>query len=90
MTSHLYGGYGRLRNPFLRQPWAAQAQCVGMDPEAFFPDPGELAPRVRLVCRGCPVRIECREWAIENGEAGIWGATTENDRANERRRRRAS
>jgi WhiB family redox-sensing transcriptional regulator len=33
------------------------------------------------VCRRCRVLLDCRSWAVEQGEdAGIWGATTARQR----------
>ncbi|MEV7416987.1 WhiB family transcriptional regulator [Streptomyces sp. NPDC089919] len=31
-------------------------------------------------CGDCPVRFECRQWARENGEFGIWGGETDDER----------
>ncbi|AIS02244.1 WhiB family transcriptional regulator [Streptomyces glaucescens] len=65
--------------------WLREAACVGEDPELFFP-PAELetdpqVARARAVCRRCRVLLDCRSWAIEQGEdAGIWGATTARQR----------
>lgn len=59
--------------------------CVqpGVDPEIFFPDSGHevhQAPAL-VVCRRCPHRDPCRDWAVETRqEFGIWGATTPEDR----------
>lgn len=56
-------------------PWGEGA-CVGTDPEAFFPE-GINGWRdddmVTRVCRGCPIRAVCLEWAIFNDEIGWWG-----------------
>lgn len=57
--------------------WHAQANCLGVDAEVFFPERGDTAG-VRLalaVCEGCPVVEQC---LAENLEAkdGIYGATT--------------
>lgn len=56
------------------QPWATDAACKGMNPEWFFPERGQESPNTARVCRGCPVRMECLMWAIENNEThGWWG-----------------
>lgn len=74
--------------------WRDRAACRTEDPEIFFPV-GETGPaqlqilEAQTVCRRCPVTNACFAWAIETGqEHGIWGASTEADRKNHRRRRR--
>lgn len=75
-----------MENPFLaeeEQSWAVRAACRGMDPGIFFPSTDEEAEEALEVCRTCPVREECLEYALEARERyGIWGGT------NERQRRR--
>jgi hypothetical protein len=50
------------------------AACVGEDPELWFSDdPGERDLAVRI-CRGCPVRTGCLEFANRNRTRhGVWG-----------------
>ncbi|MDT0390933.1 WhiB family transcriptional regulator [Streptomyces dubilierae] len=63
--------------------WHAQALCVGEDPELFFPlvETAAATAPARAVCRRCPVLIDCRDWAVHNGETdGVWGATTPSQR----------
>lgn len=56
-----------------RPDWYDHAACVGQPPEIFFPEDKVWAP-ARRVCERCPVREECLEFAIENGEPhGVWG-----------------
>jgi WhiB family redox-sensing transcriptional regulator len=41
------------------------------------------------ICQACPVVAACRDWALANpswADAGVWGATTESERASTRRR----
>lgn len=38
------------------------------------------------VCWTCPLRLECAQFALDTNQAGIWGATTTNDRLAWRRR----
>jgi WhiB family redox-sensing transcriptional regulator len=70
-------------------PWMRKAACRDHPELDFFPPRGaSLAPLV-AVCRACPVRHECLEYAMTNGERyGIWGGTTEQERRRIRRRRR--
>jgi WhiB family redox-sensing transcriptional regulator len=37
--------------------------------------------RAKLLCEGCPVLVECREWSLDHEELwGIWGGLTPPDR----------
>lgn len=74
--------------------WVQRARCKDEDPELFFPigttgPAAEQIERARAVCQGCPVRGECLEWALATGQdAGVWGATSEDERRAMRRARR--
>lgn len=71
--------------------WRTDAACRHHDPELFFPvGTGELADRqtveAKAVCQRCPVMASCLTWAMSNGPvAGVWGGTTETERAAARR-----
>lgn len=45
--------------------------------------------RAKLICRGCPVRTACLQYALDHQEHGIWGGLTEDERAEVKRRRAA-
>jgi WhiB family redox-sensing transcriptional regulator len=61
--------------------WQDQALCAQTDPEAFFPEKGGSTREAKRVCRGCDVRAECLEYALENDERfGIWGGLSERER----------
>jgi WhiB family redox-sensing transcriptional regulator len=69
-----------------RANWWDDAACLHTDPDLFFPD-GTAGPALRQVdeakqiCRGCPVRMPCLEWALDQASSsGIWGGTTEDER----------
>ncbi|MGI8685011.1 MAG: WhiB family transcriptional regulator [Acidimicrobiales bacterium] len=72
--------------------WRGRAACLASDPVLFFPVGSsgaaiEEIQRAKVVCRSCPVREQCLEYALEtNQESGIWGGTSEDER---RRLRRA-
>ena len=66
--------------------WRDRAACRDTNPEMFFPigttgvaiDQIDAALRI---CTQCPVVDECLEFALAtNQEAGVWGATTEDER----------
>jgi hypothetical protein len=65
-----------------RPAWQERAACRGMGTERFFPgSDGSLAP-ARAVCAGCPVKVECLDYAVDCGEtlAGVWAGTSIRDR----------
>ncbi len=68
--------------------WQRQANCMGVDPDLFFPERGASTREAKEVCRGCVVREDCLEYALENGEKfGIWGGMSERERRRIRRAR---
>jgi WhiB family redox-sensing transcriptional regulator len=61
--------------------------CSDKDPELFFPldkQTGEIK-KAKAVCAGCPVKKDCLRFALNNGEQGVWGGTTESERVEMRR-----
>ncbi len=71
--------------------WQAQANCMGVDPDLFFPERGGSTREAKEVCRGCVVREDCLEYALANGEKfGIWGGMSERERRRVRRARALS
>jgi WhiB family transcriptional regulator, redox-sensing transcriptional regulator len=72
--------------------WRDRAACRGMETDLFFPT-GTIGPaltdmdQAKQICRGCPARAQCLDWALENGAAfGIWGGRTEDERRTLRQR----
>jgi WhiB family redox-sensing transcriptional regulator len=72
--------------------WILKAICVDEDPELFFPI-GNTGPALlqiqeaKQVCRKCPVRDACLQWALEKGyEHGVWGGMSEDERRALKRR----
>ena len=71
--------------------WQARANCMGVDPDLFFPERGGSTREAKDVCRGCVVREDCLEYALANGEKfGIWGGMSERERRRVRRARALS
>lgn len=70
--------------------WQARAACRGLDPEMFFPAPGESPAAAKAVCATCPVRTQCATAAtFDRAERhGVWGGLTERDRRRLRQARR--
>ena len=68
--------------------WQDEANCLGVDPDLFFPERGASTREAKEVCRGCVVRGDCLEYALVNGEKfGIWGGLSERERRRLRRQR---
>lgn len=68
--------------------WQRRANCMGVDPDLFFPERGASTREAKEVCRGCVVRADCLEYAITSGEKfGIWGGMSERERRRIRRSR---
>ena len=68
--------------------WQNYANCLGVDPNLFFPERGASTREAKEVCRGCVVQDECLEFALSNGEKfGIWGGRSERERRRVRRQR---
>ncbi|MFD9392106.1 WhiB family transcriptional regulator [Streptomyces sp. NPDC060000] len=75
--------------------WREHAACRREDPDLFFPI-GTSGPallqmeQAKAVCRQCPVREACLEWAMDTDQTlGVWGGTGENERRALKRRIRA-
>ncbi len=72
--------------------WRHEAACLNEDPELFFPV-GNTGPALmqiaeaKKVCRVCPVREPCLQWALDAGQDhGVWGGMSEDERRALRRR----
>jgi len=71
--------------------WRQRAACRGVDPDVFYPVSDEDAEEAKAICRGCPVRESCLEYALANRERdGVWGGATERERRRLIRQRRKS
>ena len=75
----------------IRGQWRSVAACRSADPDLFFPisDSGpalEQAARAKAICATCRVQRECLAFALRTRQIhGIWGGTTEHERAAVRR-----
>lgn len=57
--------------------------CAQTDPDVFYPEKGASSRPAKTLCFACEARVECLDFALDNGEPfGIWGGKT----ARERRR----
>lgn len=66
--------------------WRDRASCRDTDPDLFFPigTTGLAVDQIdsaKAVCRQCLAMDDCLEFALAtNQEAGVWGATSEEER----------
>lgn len=54
--------------------WHQYAPCASIGGDSWFPEPGDNALDVKLICESCPYKKPCLEGALARGERhGIWG-----------------
>ena len=58
--------------------------CAGVDPDLFYPEPGNsraTTGAARRVCAGCGLRVECEAAAVAQRERhGVWGGLSPRER----------
>lgn len=61
--------------------WSKFANCIGIDPEVFFPE-GSVDKTVRKVCSRCPVQQLClAEGLVDSHNTyGVWGGLARKER----------
>lgn len=62
--------------------WQARGLCRNQPPELWFAaDDSHDAVIAKRICAQCPVKLECRQWALDHREQhGVWGGLTEAER----------
>jgi WhiB family redox-sensing transcriptional regulator len=71
-----------------RPNWQNHAGCIGEDQAIFFPSEKSKAVAAKKICVGCPVRVECLEYAIGlNIQHGVWGGKSIHERRKIRKAR---
>jgi WhiB family redox-sensing transcriptional regulator len=76
-------------NSEMSYEWMLEAACRELTPSEFFPSDGVGVEVAKRVCRDCPVRLECLEYALaERIDHGVWGGCSERERRRILRRRR--
>ena len=61
--------------------WHVDANCIGADPDIFFPEDNESSDAAKAICRACDVQVECLTDALNRNETeGIWGGLTPRQR----------
>lgn len=75
----------------VEQSWQIRASCRGPQAAVFFPPAAferkdeklQREARAKEICRTCPVRQPCLDYALEIREPhGIWGGLSEAERRN--------
>lgn len=70
--------------------WLRFAACRDVDTNVFFPGVGQNAGTAKAICRQCPARRACLNYALVNGDTfGVWGGLAEHERRILRRERAA-
>lgn len=70
----------KLLSEFTEPNWK-EANCQGVDPEIFFPVSEDKGlSRAKYFCDDCSIQIECKNWATDTRQFGIWGGTTTDER----------
>ena len=76
-------GSGKYSRKSDRAIWGLRAACQGDDLDDYFLH-GNSKPKA-VSCEVCPVKLQCREYALVHEEYGVWGGMTETDRRAYRR-----
>jgi hypothetical protein len=70
------------------QGWLDRAACRDLDPERFFPEPGEQvkAAEAKAICGSCQVRDHCLDLAVKaaggvDHDHGVFGGTLPEERS---------
>jgi WhiB family transcriptional regulator, redox-sensing transcriptional regulator len=63
------------------EPWVSRALCRNTDPDGLFVNGIAAQRKAAVICRNCPVMLECGAEALDNRvEFGVWGGMTEPQR----------
>lgn len=68
----------------LPRAWMDHALCKGLNTRVFFVNTRrqpDLSGLVMSLCSMCPVQLPCYCYALLRGEQGIWGGSTDEERA---------
>lgn len=66
---------------FDSQNWTELAACAEVDPDLWFPEPGQSGAIAKKICASCEVRAMCLEYSLKHDvRYGIWGGYSERER----------
>jgi WhiB family redox-sensing transcriptional regulator len=54
--------------------WQADAACAGTDDPRFIGDAYADLAAAATICRDCPVKRDCLQYAVDTRSWGTWGA----------------
>lgn len=65
-----------------KQPWMDQSLCRNENLTIFFPSryTENNVAKPFSICKNCPVKIQCLQYAYSTDSMGIWSSTTEYQR----------
>lgn len=68
-------------HPYVDIAWHDDALCAYVGDDWWFPEKGESTKDAKKICRSCPVRAECLDYALTWRQAfGVWGGVSERGR----------
>jgi len=68
-------------------PFDGSQVCAQTDPELWFPTSEKQTGRIaKSLCRTCPWLKSCLDYALRHEVVGVWGATTERERIDMRKK----
>lgn len=64
--------------------WDPRRGCADIQPDVMFPQTAEDLPAAQKVCRRCPFKQACHQWAVDTAQPyGVWGGIGEKERRRE-------
>lgn len=61
--------------------WMPDGLCTQSDPDEWYPDKGGSTYQAKQICRRCPVRQQCLDYALTTQQGhGVWGGYSERER----------
>lgn len=62
--------------------WMPEGACQRPETQTYFNnDASSHQQWAKRICRGCPVRAQCLQWALEQAEgSGVWGGLNSRER----------
>ena len=68
--------------------WRKYANCRNAPKDLFIITKGKTIKQALSFCNNCVVKKACLEYALDNNCVGIWGETTQKQRAKIKRQQR--
>lgn len=78
----------------MKFPDLTRGLCREVGNEFFFPEEDKVSSGAetytlaRIICSGCPVKMECLEWGVRHEEYGMWGGKSPVERSLIRKKRK--